>query len=168
MAQQVITISENALLRKYDKYLKAEKGIQAALARDIYVLYQNAQAKKFQSVSNAGGVTSEGDYWPSLTEDYRRQKMKRFSRFTGTGKRMLIATGTLAKAAIGEVRDGTNPITGQSVTQRYLTEPRRLVVTLSGDYAGYVNERRKIMNFGEKFWQNAKERIKLYFKEGMK
>lgn len=158
---------QNAVAKKHAQLLNADRKIQSALARDIYVMYQNAQVRRFASVSgNAGGTTSEGDSWPGLSASYRKYKPRRFSRYPEGGRRMLIATGSLMRVVIGTSRQLSNPESGAQLGHRKITEPRRLIVAIEGQYPKYVNEVRPFMSFGKQFWGQARARIRQYFLMG--
>lgn len=62
----------------------------------LYPLYQALQTKRFMT-QNA----SEGDAWPPLTSEYAKYKEKKYGKYPGGGRKMLIATSTLAGAVIG-------------------------------------------------------------------
>lgn len=86
---------EDALTSRLDGILNRAKSSQGAAAR-IYPLYQQLQTKRF-STQNA----SEGKAWAPLQSEYAKYKLKRYGKYPGGGRKLLIATSTLAGAVIG-------------------------------------------------------------------
>jgi hypothetical protein len=162
---KAITIKKNAVASMHNKIKNAASNAQGVLARDIYGYYQEHQAKRFASVSsNSGGVTSEGDNWPGLKQGpYRKYKPRRFAAYPESGLRLMVATGSLAKVAVGQVRALTNPESDQTLYHRRIVSKDSLIIGISGDYVKPVNKARPFMKFGRVFWGRVKSRLKEYF-----
>lgn len=140
-------ITRNDLQDRLDGMLD-KANMQGAAAR-IYPLYQKLQTERFMS-ENA----SEGSSWNSLTSKYAEAKLKSFRSYPGGGRKLLIATSSLAGAVIGPGSPFKGTENHIAVFTRY---SMRILVNVSGenaagkrfDYPQYVAENRPFMKFSQ-------------------
>src|SRR5271166_4593164 len=132
------------------KMLSRGASFQGGAAR-IYKLYQMFQTERFESENS-----SEGSSWDDLTEPYKTYKLKRFKSFPGNGSKMMIATGTLAGAAIGPGA----PFASEGISAHralFTDQSMEIYIDTSGvnaegkpfSYAKYANDKRPFMSFSE-------------------
>ena len=127
---------------------RAEKGT-AFLNRVVYPIYQNFQRERW--------VTQNWGKWPNLDSRYAQYKLKRFAKFPGGGRHMMIATNTLAPSVIGDSKK----------FHRKLVDNRKLIVGTTVPYAKYANNAREFDEMPIKFWDEvAKEYVK-YLVDGL-
>lgn len=90
-----LTEVKNDFTIKMDKMMSQAGSIPAAMAR-IYPMYQRLQTERFMTANSSEGAT-----WAPLSEKYSARKPRMFANYPGSGSKLMIATGTLAGAAIG-------------------------------------------------------------------
>ena len=134
--------------------LKAGKSPKAYLNRVLFRQYQAAQAERWMSISgNRGGTTSEGDIWDPLTDRYRKWKESRRG-LLASGKRMLVATGRLEKAAVRvQTPDGRKVVTDSS-----------LIISTGIPYAKWVSEARNFAGFSQETYQKMRNGLAEYLR----
>jgi len=126
---------------------------QAVLERKIYPMYQQLQLKRWQSQGS-----SEGETWDALSPAYKARKLKKFRSDPGEGRFMLVATGNLFGATVGN-----NPLTGSVGNQyhRKLISSTGMEISVeeSGDfnYPHFVNDLRPFMEFSDPSIEAMKE-----------
>ena len=128
----------------------------------IYPLYQSLQVERFMTENE-----SEGDAWDDLTPQYSAYKEKHYGKYPGGGRKLLIATSTLAGAVIGPGA----PFEGVD-KHRAIFSPfsMRITVEESGNnaagkpfnYPKYVAERRPFMEFSEESFDQMRDALKKY------
>lgn len=129
---------------KIEAIARRSRDMRAFLNSTVFNMYKDAQVKRWQTEN-----VSEGQKWKPLASWYKEYKLKRFDKFPGGGRKLLIATGLLSRSAIGQDSSGF----------RKVVTPRKLVISLSKTkipYAEDVAESRPVMKFGK----NTKAKIK--------
>lgn len=150
-----------------ENMLSRAGSFQGGAAR-IYKLYQKFQTERFQT-ENA----SEGKPWDELNQDYKKSKLRRFKSFPGNGTKMMIATGTLAGAAIGPGA----PFASEGISAHralFTKNSMQISVDTSGvnaqgkpfKYARYANAKRPFMNFSEGHLDQMKEELSQFILKG--
>lgn len=143
-----IRMVKSAINRMHGDMLRVGNRVDAALAREIYRIYQNAQRARWMSENK-----SEGRPWKALNPTYQVKKIKRFAAYPGGGRKMLIATGALQASVIGT----------DTKHHRRLIERNRMVVATTLPYAAYVAEVRPFMEFGKATKAKIRAAIKKYW-----
>ncbi len=128
----------------------------------LYPLYQKLQTQRFMTEG-----ASEGYPWPSLKKEYETYKKKKYAEYPGGGRKLLIATSTLAGAVIGP----GSPFNGTD-KHRAIFRPYQMQISVeqSGtnaagkkfNYPQYVAEKRPFMKFSPKSVQLLKDALKQY------
>lgn len=152
---------------KMKSLMSRASSFQGASAR-IYALYQLFQTQRFETENS-----SEGNQWDDLTEKYQKQKLKRFASYPGNGSKMMIATGTLAGAAIGPGA----PFASEGISAHralFTKNSMQISIDTSGVnaagkkfvYAKYANEKRPFMSFSADHIEQMKETLMKYVLKG--
>jgi hypothetical protein len=145
---------------KLQQLLTRAKSTQSS-AR-LYPLYQQLQTQRFMTQG-----ASEGFAWTGLSKEYEKYKEKKYSKYPGGGRKLLIATSTLAGAVIGP----GSPFEGTD-KHRAIFKPYQMQISVeqSGvnaagkkfNYPQYVAEKRPFMKFSDKSIELLKESLKKY------
>lgn len=148
MAGAKLTIGENAIANLYEKIKDRTARAGAAMARDAYQIYVNAQRKRWMT-ENA----SEGSKWKALADTpYKKYKPKRFVAYPGGGRKLMIATSNLVKSVVGDDR----------TYHKLLIEERSITIATTLPYAKYVAEVRPIFEFSEETKKKIREKMVEY------
>jgi hypothetical protein len=139
-----------------------KSNLQAA-SRKIYPLYQKLQTERWETQN-----TSEGSSWPAYkSKKYAEYKIRKYSDRPGGGRKMLIATSTLAGAVIGH----GSPFEGTDKHIAVFTKySMQIKVSQSGtnaegkpfDYPQYVAMTRPFMVFSKKSMQLMKDELRKF------
>lgn len=121
---------------------------RAFLERVVYPSYIRAQKKRWMTQGASDGV-GKLDAWAPLNPKYAAWKLKRAANEYGGGRKMMILTGQLYKAVVGEGPGHKKLITGKS-----------LVVGVSTPYAKYANAQRDFITFSDQFMDDLRGRYK--------
>lgn len=143
MASAGLSFSKNGLDAIHQKMVKKSK-VDAALLRDITKAYQQVQVKRWETQGR-----SEEMPWSPLSQKYREAKQKRFAGYPEGGRRILIATGNLLRAATLQPI-GSRPRGYPKVVGSRIVNESSIVFAIRGPYARYVNDRRPIIKFSAK------------------
>lgn len=139
----------------------------AAFARVVYPIYQQLQLDRFTSEG-----ASEGFAWAKLSPMYSERKLKTFKSYPGSGRKLLIATSTLAGAIIGK---GDHPFFGTDKHRAmFKSQSMEISVENSGtneagkpfNYASHVNQDRPFMKFSDASIQKMKDALTDFIKNG--
>lgn len=141
------TVVSNAVEKMHADLLKKSNKIDAALARDVTVMFHNAQRQRWMTEGR-----SEGKKWKALDKRYAKRKLTQYAAYPGGGRKMLIATNDLVKSVTGEDR----------TYYRQKVEGSKLTIGTAVPYAVYVDEERPFMEFSKKTMKKMLERITLY------
>jgi len=134
--------------------LTRAKSIRAFFMRVTLPQYYNAQKKRWDTENS-----SEEEKWDPLTAGYAKIKLKKFADYPGQGKVTMVATGKLAKSAVGEDLAGS----------QVLATDRSLTISLNTSYipyAEYASAARPTMVFGDTTTREMKERLVRYIIRG--
>ncbi len=155
-----ITVAKDEITEKLNAMLTRAHSSKAS-AR-IYPMYQQLQTQRFMT-QNA----SEGNQWAPLKAEYAEYKKKRYGDYPGGGSKLLIATGTLAGAAIGPGA----PFEGTAQQVALFTPySMQIKINQSGKnaegkpftYPQYVAEQRPFMTFSRASLDKMKDALKKY------
>lgn len=142
----------NDLADYHHKLLDRTNSMQAFFNRNIFRMYQKAQARRWITENE-----SEKNKWEPLSSAYAKSKRTRWAAAPGAGTKLMIASGKLVKAATGQegfVKIATN--TGLSVS-------------LQSDFIGgakYATIKRPVMNFSRKTINEMRDAIRAYMTWG--
>jgi hypothetical protein len=135
MAKSPIKAVESGITKSLEEMASRTRSVQAYFKRIIYRQYQNAQRERWIT-ENA----SEQGEWKRLDPVYEERKKRQFAAFPGRGEKMLIATGRLVSAVIGQPRSPEHRMTATN---------RSIEVAWTTPYAAYVDEVRPFSRFSE-------------------
>lgn len=157
-----IKVVQNDFKTTMDKMLDTSRAPKAGFAR-IYKLYQKFQTERFQTSGGSERPLAKSP-WKSLTKEYADKKLKQFKSYPGGGRKIGIATGTLAGAVIGPGApfSGTDKHRAQFTTKSMIIE-----VELSGknaagkpfNYGSYFDEERPLMEFNPKHLDQMQDEL---------
>lgn len=142
------------ILQKLYKLSSRADDPRAFLNTHVFNMYKEAQAKRWMTENK-----SEGDRWKKLSPNYRKWKEKKYAKFPGGGKKLMIATNTLSRAAMGRDASGF----------RKIVTKNRLTISISTDkikYASDVAKFRPYMKFGDKTKEKIKKAMIDWIKSG--
>lgn len=132
---------------------------RAFLQRVIYPMYQEAQAERWMTENR-----SEGEQWAPLDPTYADEKREVFAGYAGGGRKMLIATGSLATAVIYQPRKAITKTTMVVGVDTSVTNPYSGFAV--GDYAQHVADVRPFMRFGTKTKDKMRQAFRRYIETG--
>ena len=165
-----ITAVKNDFEKLMQEMLSRSGSARGGFAR-IYSLYQKFQTERFMS-ENA----SEGNKWPPLQPKYREYKKRRYGggprrkggiwrSYPGSGSKMMIATSTLAGAAIGP---GDHGLFGTEKHRAMFTDDSMTIFVEEGGvnaegkpftYASIANQTRPFMTFSDEHIAEMKDEL---------
>jgi len=125
---------------------------EAFLQRVIYPEYQNRQRKRWMSEG-----ASEGQRWPALNTKYAASKLVRFASYAGAGTKMMIATGRLKDAVIGD---------GDQSEHRKIIQKQTLFVSWATPYAKWTEKVRPVNVWDKKQNDVMMKKARLYLLKG--
>jgi hypothetical protein len=135
-----ITITQDAISKYHDSLVKKSK-LDAGLVKNVTAMYVNAQVRRWESSGS-----SEGNTWPRVKN--QKAKERRFAAYPEGGRRTLIATGNLLRAATLQP-PGATPPRYPRVTGSRLVADSSITFAVKGKYVGYAAEDRPYMKFSE-------------------
>jgi hypothetical protein len=156
MATAGLSFGKNGIDSLHKKMVTKSK-VDAALVRDLTKAYQNVQVKRWETRGR-----SEDLYWSPLSEKYAAQKRVRFAGYPEGGRRVLIATGNLLRAATLQPV-GPRPRGYPKVTGSRLVNENSIVFAIRGPYVKYVNDKRPIIKFSKRTKQEFLKVMKRWF-----
>lgn len=136
-----------------EKALSRQLTMRAYLNKVAYAQYQKAQIVRWQTENS-----SEGPKWPDLNSRYAERKKVLFTDFPGGGHAMMIATGKLSAAAMGQ---------GEGALK--IIEEKRMVVGIDDGaipYGKYAAGPRPFMEFSEATIESIAGAAMNYFMTG--
>jgi hypothetical protein len=154
---------------KVDEYITRPNSMKQFAETVLVPAYIEAQKKRWITENS-----SEGARWKPLNKDYAAYKKKRFADFSGSGTKMMIATGSLYKAVIGEGSGFQKVVTNKKLTISINpanvanAASRAMGRKVSENYAIEANLERPYMRFGDKTIEVFKKSIRNYIRSGKK
>lgn len=178
---QGIRKTKDGFSQQMKDMITRSKSAQGGFAR-IYALYQKFQLQRFMSTGS-----SEEQNWATLSKDYAQSKLRIFgggprraskkraagnwNSYPGNGRQMMIATGTLAGAVIGQGA----PFSGTDRHRAMFTATSmNISVENSGqngegkpfNYGAYADQKRSLMKFSTAHIQQMKTTMRAFLVNG--
>jgi hypothetical protein len=146
---------ENTVKKRLEDMIKNAKSGRAFIQMQVYPRYLEHQKLRWQ--------TENWGLWDALNPGYAEYKKKKFADKKGQGMRMMIATGRLIDAVLGE-----------SNLHRKIVTEKSLVVGVGGtepggelEYAPRANLMRPFMSFDSTMDQRFKKEIRALYRKWM-
>ena len=158
MAKAGIKNVKHVIQGKLDGMLSRARDPAPYIKRKIFPKYQNVQRARWDSENNTSEV--DGGLWARLNPSYAARKLKIYKDEYMGGTKMMVATGTLYKAVIGENTDFF----------RMIISNNRLIFALEIDknheYFKYTDASRTYTKFSRSFWEDIKHGLAVYMGKG--
>lgn len=138
--------TENKILNRLNDMVKNVKDVRGFLERVVYPTYLKAQKKRWMSENQTDGSGDLGG-WDALNPLYAARKKVRWAQAPGGGTKLLIASGRLYKAVMGE-----------GPGHRKIVSDRSIIIGVDIPYAKYVNARRPFFIFSDEMMTGIKEK----------
>lgn len=138
--------TENKILNRLNEMVKNVKDVRGFLERVVYPTYLKAQRRRWMSENQTDGFGDLGG-WAPLNPAYARRKKIRWAAAPGGGTKMLIASGRLFKAVMGE-----------GPGHRKIVSERSIIIGVDVPYAKYVNQRRPFFIFSDEMMSGIKQK----------
>ncbi len=135
----LLKVIENKIQKDLSALLNRTLGIRTYLNTVVYQQYKNAQRKRWMTEG-----ASEGERWKDLDPKYAAWKKKRYATSPGQGRKMLIASGRLFSAVVGE---GMGE--GKVQEHRKIVTNKSIEIGWTTPYAPYVDDVREFSDFGD-------------------
>ena len=148
----ILQMIEKGIQKSLNDLLNRTLGIRTYLNTVVYDQYKNAQRKRWMTEG-----ASEGESWKQLDPKYAAWKMRKFANKPGGGRKMLIATGRLFAAVVGEAAGE-----GQKTEHRKIVTNKSIEIAWTTPYAPYVDEIRDFSEFGDRTTEDIEEGIADY------
>lgn len=145
------------------KMLSKAKQADGALQRVVYpALFVGDNS--MQGVRWKTEGASEGRPWAPLSSAYAKLKLRKFAKYPGGGRKLLVATNRLLNANIGkpdESGDITHMVMNGVLYVRLGVPYARFVHRYGKDARGAI--KRDIQTISSKTYQSVKDRVRAYF-----
>ena len=92
---------DDKVTARLDKMLDRSKTMRSFLNTQVYSTYKKKQINRWQTEG-----ASEGSQWYALDPAYKKYKAEKYAKYPYSGTKMLIATGKLFQAVVGEGGEG--------------------------------------------------------------
>lgn len=141
-----VVSTENKIMNRLNDMIKNVKDVRGFLERVVYPTYLKAQRRRWMSENQTDGHGDLGG-WDPLNPAYARRKKIRWAAAPGGGTKMLIASGRLFKAVIGE-----------GPGHRKIVSERSIIIGVDIPYAKHVNARRPFFIFSDEMMDGIKKK----------
>lgn len=144
---------QDGITQKLNSMCSRAKDVRAYLDTVVVQQYQKAQIKRWETENQ-----SETGQWKELSSAYSQYKPRRFAKYPGAGKVLMIATGKLVDAATMRGSGYTKMVTNYGMTIA--------MDTGSIPYAKYVANLRPFMSFGDSTISQMRQGLTNYIRSG--
>jgi hypothetical protein len=150
MAKSALKKKVSSIEKRLNSMLENANKAPAFFARVVEPEYKSAQAERWKSENK-----SQGAPWTRLDPEYKKQKLKRYADYPGSGTKTMIATNRLV-----------NSILGKSQEYRQVIGDKKMVISTTVPYAEFADADRSISKFSPEFYRDLRARWLKFIKTG--
>lgn len=149
---------QDGVTQKLNAMISRQAKLDAWLNRVAFPLYKRAQKERYASENH--GAQFDGNGWDPLNDAYAERKLRLYRSYDGGGRKMMIATGRMKSAVIGENTDYFRKLIERGSLRIYL------IIGEETRYFNYADDARTVSSWSSSFYRDIAKKAASYMGRG--